>query len=120
MTGSSGKPPRGRAGALLGAWRAIGRGLPPWLRHLPAVLGIMILGAVIGQQYWSPNKRVLPVIAAGLVAGIAWRLDLVTSIGMLLVLLPYPKSNIFGNTNLALAALIGLLWLVNASLRRAP
>lgn len=120
MTRPSEHSPRERAGPLRRVVDAIRGALPPWTRHLPAALGIIVLGAVIGQQYWSPNKRVLPLIAAALVAGIAWRLDLVTSIGMLLFLLPYPKSNIFGNTNLALAALIGLMWLVNASLRRAP
>ncbi|HUK62554.1 MAG TPA: O-antigen ligase family protein, partial [Dongiaceae bacterium] len=77
------------------------------------------LGVLIGQQYMNPNKRVLPVIAAVVVIGLAWRLDLVTSIGVLLFLLPYPKGTAFGTTNLMLSLIIGILWLVNASMRRA-
>jgi O-antigen ligase len=104
-----------------GGAKANGRGrLPGWTGQIvPAVL-VIALGILLGYQYVQPDKRVLAVMAAVVVAGVAWRLDFITSIGLMIFLLPYPKGTVFGTTNIALTLLIAIVWLVNSSVGRAP
>lgn len=92
--------------------------------HGPGVLGRVagvvttaILGVLLGIQYWTPNKRVIPVALALVVFGIAWRLSMVAAISLLVFLLPYPKGTVFGSTNLALVMLVFITWLLRISLR---
>ena len=108
------------AGRPTGARREREGVVSRWVGRIFSAIAVTGLGVLIGQQYMQPNKRVLPVLAAVVIAGLAWRLDLVSSIGVLIFLLPYPKGTVFGTTNTALALLIAIVWLVNASLRRAP
>jgi len=86
----------------------------PWTR-LFGVLMVVAAGVVLGLQYVAPDKRVLAVLAALVVAGIAWRLDLVSAIGMLLLLLPFPRSNVYGSTNVAFILLLLILWMLRVS-----
>ena len=76
-----------------------------------------VFGALLGIQYWNPNKRVIPVVAAALVFGVAWRLSMVAAINVLVFLLPYPKGTVFGSTNLAFIMIVFVLWLLRLSLR---
>jgi O-antigen ligase len=82
---------------------------------------ILVLGAgvVLGQQYVSPNKRVIPVIAAILLAGLAWRVDMATAIGVLVLALPFPRPTVFGNTNLAFVLLLLIIWLLRITLKQS-
>ncbi len=79
-----------------------------------------IVGVLLGIQYWVPNKRVIPVVAALLVFGVAWRLSMVAAINVLVFLLPYPKGTVFGSTNLAFILLVFVIWLLRLSLRMSP
>ena len=79
-----------------------------------------IFGALLGIQYWSPNKRVIPVVVALLVFGVAWRLSMVAALNVLVFLLPYPKGTVFGNTNLAFIMIVSVIWLLRLSLRMSP
>ena len=80
----------------------------------------MVVGVVLGTQYWNPNKRVIPVLAVLLVFGVAWRLSMAAAINVLVFLLPYPKGTVFGNTNLAFILMVFVIWLLRLSLRMSP
>lgn len=117
----AGGSPGGQTGSRWrGVFAGFGRPLARWVdRIVPAFL-VIALGVLLGQQYMQPDKRVLSVIGVVVLTGIAWRLDLVTSICLMIFLLPYPKVTTFGTTNTAIALLVAILWLVNASQGRAP
>jgi hypothetical protein len=84
------------------------------------VVAIAVFGALLGVQYWNPNKRVIPIVAAVLVFGLAWRLSMVAAINFLVLLLPYPKGTVFGSTNLAFIMMVFVIWLLRVSLRTTP
>jgi hypothetical protein len=96
----------------------------PWredpLGRVMSLVGIAVFGVLLGIQYWTPNKRVIPVVAVALVFGVAWRLSLAAALNVLVFLLPYPKGTVFGSTNLAFIAIVFVLWLLRVSLRTAP
>ena len=75
---------------------------------------------MLGQQYLAPNKRVIPVIAAVVLFGLAWRTDMATAIGLLLVALPFPRYTTFGNTNLAFVLLLLVIWLLRVTSGSQP
>src|SRR5262245_34381984 len=79
-----------------------------------------VVGVMLGIQYWTPNKRVIPVVAVLLVFGVAWRLSMAAAINVLVFLLPYPKGTVFGNTNLAFILIVFSIWLLRISLRMSP
>jgi O-antigen ligase len=115
------------AQAIRGGVKALPLHRPAWLRGDSRVLGIVsrfiavvALGVVIGMQYMAPDKRMLGVAAAAVIFGVAWRLDMVTGLGVLLMALPYPRGTVFGNTNFALVLLLLLIWLVRVSQRVNP
>jgi O-antigen ligase len=86
----------------------------PWTWLFGALM-VVAVGIVLGLQYVAPDKRVLAVMAALVVVGIAWRLDLVSGIGMLLLILPFPRSNVYGSTNVAFILLLLILWFLRVS-----
>ncbi|NOT33965.1 MAG: O-antigen ligase family protein [Candidatus Eisenbacteria bacterium] len=88
---------------------------PDWLSPVLGVLVVIAAGVIIGLQYVSPDKRMLAVIGAGIVLGIAWRLDLVSAIGLLVLALPYPREVVFGSTNLAMVMLLLIIWLLRVN-----
>jgi len=96
------------------------------LDRLGVILLIVSVGVVMGLQYITPNKRVLPVLAAIVMFGVAWRLDLVSAMAVLILALPFPRGLVFGSTNLAFILLLLVIWLLRASLgqsappRRSP
>src|SRR5580765_841248 len=91
-----------------------------WLSRAIGVIAVIGIGVLIGLEYVTPDKRVLAVLAAALVFGVAWRLDTVTAIGVLLVTLPFPRGTVFGSTNLALILLLLVVWLLRFTTRTAP
>ncbi|MGH7742394.1 MAG: O-antigen ligase family protein [Candidatus Eiseniibacteriota bacterium] len=84
------------------------------------VLAVVLVGAVIGTQYLSPDKRMLAVLAAAVIFGVAWRLDTVTGLGLLIVAIPYQRGTVFGSTTFAFILLLLLLWLLRVGQRRNP
>jgi O-antigen ligase len=81
---------------------------------------LIIVGIVLGVQYLLPDKRVLAVLVAMIVFGVAWRLSMIMGLGLLVMVLPYPKGTVFGNTNLALMLLLLVLWFLRAAQRQSP
>jgi O-Antigen ligase len=76
---------------------------------------VAITGIVLGVQYVMPNPRVIAVAVVLLVAGIAWRLDMLSAIGLLVLTLPFPRANVIGNTNFAFLLLLLIIWLLRVS-----
>ena len=91
----------------------------PFSRFFNALM-IAITGVLLGFQYWSPNKRVIPVVVSLMVFGIAWRLSMMAALNLLVFLLPYPKGTVFGSTNLAFVLLVFIIWLLRVSLQMSP
>ncbi len=101
--------------------RTAASGPPPWrvdpVGRLLALLATIGAGVLLGLQYWAPNKRVIPVIAATAIFGIAWRMSMSVAMSVMVFLLPYPKGTVFGSTNLALILMLLVIWLLRLSLR---
>jgi O-antigen ligase len=92
--------------------RELGRPARDWVATVLGVLTVIAAGILIGIQYVTPDKRVLAVMMAVLVFGVAWRISMVAGIGLLVLALPYPRGTVFGNTNLALILLLMMIWLL--------
>ncbi|MBI1798811.1 MAG: O-antigen ligase family protein [Candidatus Eisenbacteria bacterium] len=90
------------------------------LMRVIQILAVVALGIVIGTQYMTPDKRMLSVAAGALVFGIAWRLDTLTGLGLLIIALPYPRPTVFGGTNFAFILLLLLIWLLRVAQRMSP
>ena len=91
----------------------------PW-NALLGVVAVTAIGILLGIQYANPDKRVIAVLGALVVFGLAWRIDMMTGIGLLVLLLPYPRGTVFGNTNFALQLLLLVIWLLRVTLRQSP
>lgn len=96
------------------------RGTPTWGGRLIGTLLVLVTGVVLGEQYMQPNKRVLPVLVAMLLFGLAWRMDMVTGLGVLVLAIPFPRGTTFGNTNFALILLLLVIWLLRMSQSEMP
>jgi O-antigen ligase len=91
-----------------------------WFSRISGIVMTTLFGIVLGLQYWAPNKRMIQVLAAIGVFGIAWRLSLLATLNFLIFLLPYPKGTVFGSTNLAFILFVLVLWLLRSSLKMVP
>lgn len=91
-----------------------------WARRLASAALLIGFGGLLGLQYVNPNKRLLSTAAAVIVIGIAWRLDMVSGIGVMILALPYPRGTTFGSTNLALILLLLVIYLLRWAQREAP
>ncbi|HTO92550.1 MAG TPA: O-antigen ligase family protein [Candidatus Sulfotelmatobacter sp.] len=91
-----------------------------WVSGGISLLLLAGIGVVLGLQYMEPDKRMLGALAGLVVFGIAWRLDLVSGLGVLILALPFPRSVSFGSTNIALILLLAVIWLLRYSQRAAP
>jgi O-antigen ligase len=100
-----------------GAYRAPRR---DWVQVLVGATVIVAAGVLLGVQIMAPDKRVLAVMAAVVVFGIAWRVSMVMGLGFLLLALPFPRSTTFGTTNLAFILILLVIWLLRMSQRAAP
>lgn len=105
--------------ATPGARRPFARGSTRFNRAFEWLL-IAAAGVLLGQQYVYPDKRVIPLVISVIVLGVAWRLDMLTGIMILIVALPYPRGTVFGTTNLAFVLMLVIFWLVRASTRQVP
>lgn len=85
-----------------------------WIQGLLLVAA----GVLIGQQYVYPDKRVIPLLISVVVVGVAWRLDTLAGIGLLIIALPFPRGTVFGTTNIAFVAMLVIFWLVRVSTRQ--
>src|SRR6185503_8214444 len=95
--------PRGRG--MAGLRRLLGNGADGGTDWVSRGFGLILLigvGVVLGINYLAPDKRMIAVMVATLIFGIAWRLDLVSAIGVLILALPYPRGTVSGGTNVAL------------------
>src|SRR5258707_734740 len=90
-----------------------------WLRLILSIVGIIGIGVLAGYQYMMPDKRVLGVAAAVVLFGVAWRLDLVSGIGILVLAVPFPRNTSFGSSTLAFILLLMVVWLLRYSQRDA-
>lgn len=96
---------------------------PLWERIAQAiVLAVLVLGVALAAagQITSPNERVLQVVAAGIVVFLAFRLKSISALSFLVLLLPFPKATSYGNTNVAFAMLLALVWVFRISTKREP
>lgn len=93
---------------------------PDWIGRIVAALVVVAVAVVLGTQYIDPNKRVLATLAGLTVFGIAWRLDMVSGLGLLVLTLPYPRGTVFGSTNVAFILLLLVIWLLRVSQGHAP
>ena len=91
----------------------------PWATLIGA-LTVIGVGILLGLQYTEPDKRMIAVLAALVVFGMAWRIDMLTGVGLLMLLLPYPRGTVFGNTNFAMLLLLLVIWLLRVTLRQSP
>ncbi|MBI1796935.1 MAG: O-antigen ligase family protein [Candidatus Eisenbacteria bacterium] len=108
------------------AWRRLAdalRGDPAtgtdWVTRLVGVALLVAFGILVGSQLLTPDKRTISVIVALVLFGIAWRMDIVSGLGVLMLALPFPRGTVFGSTNVVLVLLISVIWLLRVSLRRA-
>ncbi len=90
------------------------------LDRLGAIVLVLTMGWLLGTQYFTPNKRVIAVSVAVVLFGITWWSGTAVGLGVMLLALPYPRVTVFGNTNLAFALFLLILWLLRVSQRRAP
>lgn len=79
---------------------------------------VIAAGVLIGQQYVYPDKRMIPLLISVVVVGIAWRLDTIAGIWLLILALPFPRGTIFGTTNIAFVVMLVIFWLVRVSTRQ--
>ena len=94
----------------------------PWsgLRgHLSTIVIVVLVGLVLGLQYIVPDKRVIALLVAATVFGVAWRMDMVAALGVMAIALPFPRGTVFGNTNLAFILLLLVLWLLRVTQRQS-
>lgn len=100
--------------------RALVRPATRWLDRLVAAATVVAAGVVLGLQYIVPNRRVLASLAAIVLFGMAWRIDMVSGIGVLALVLPFPRGTVFGSTNLAFVLLLLVIWLLRVTQRQSP
>lgn len=91
-----------------------------WSGRILGALVILGLGMLLGFEYMTPEKRSLSIVAAFVVAGIAWRLDTLSGIGFLMMFMPFPRGTVFGSTNVAFVLLLLIIWLFRITQRMAP
>jgi O-antigen ligase len=95
-------------------------GSSDWLTRIVSAVLVIAVGVILGLQYINPDKRALAVLAAAAIFGIAWRLDTVTGLGLMILAIPYPRGTVFGSTNFAFILLLALIWLLRVSQRMSP
>jgi O-antigen ligase len=89
------------------------------LDRLAAILLVLGIGVMMGLQYITPNKRVLSVLTALLMFGLTWRLDIVSGVGIMAIALPFPRTTIYGNTNIYIVAFMLVIWLLRVTMRQS-
>ena len=98
---------------------AEGRGRD-WLSLTLGIALLIATGALLGMQYFQPEKRTIAVLAALVVFGIAWRIDMVSGLCLLTLLLPFPKGMVFGSSTVAFILLLLVIWFLRIGQRHSP
>ena len=91
-----------------------------WLTRVLGIVLLVATGILLGMQYFQPEKRTIAVLAAIVVFGIAWRIDMVSGLCLLALLLPFPRGMVFGSSTTAFIALLLLIWLLRIGQRQSP
>ena len=106
--------------ALVPGARPYGTPRRDWISGLLGAGLVVATGVMLGLQIMAPNNRVLGVMAALVVFGVAWRINMVMGVGFLMLALPFPRSTSFGTTNLGLILILLVIWLLRMSQRVTP
>jgi hypothetical protein len=127
MSARPGAPATPRASRPPASWRGTLRRMvgvpdegPDWIARLFGLAVLIVAGVMIGMQYVAPDKRTLTVAVAFLLFGIAWRMDLISALGVLLIASPFPRITVFGSSNVVMVLAIAVIWLLRVTLRRSP
>ena len=97
-----------------------GRGsLTTWASRLGLVVLVLAVALLAGLQFAQPDKRVMQVVAAGMVVFLAFRTKSISALMLAVLFIPFPKPTSYGNTNVAFVLLIFLVWIFRVTSRRA-
>ena len=90
-----------------------------WGSRLTVLLVVLVVALVAGEQFLTPDKRIVQLVAAGLVVLLAFRFRAIEGLMLTVLFLPFPKGTSYGSTNVAFVLLIFIVWLYRVSTRRA-
>ena len=79
---------------------------------------VLIFAVIAAGQFVDPNPRVLQVVAGAVVVFLAFRVASIDALAFAVLLLPFPKTTSYGNTNVAFVLLIFIVWLFRVSTKR--
>jgi O-antigen ligase len=106
--------------------RTLGIGAPNWRSTLWTWLGRLAFAALIvafavlaGSQIANTDKRVVQVVAAGLVVYLTFRSQLISGLMLAILFLPFPKGTSYGSTNIPFMMLIFIVWVFRVRTGRA-
>src|SRR5262245_36380387 len=88
------------------------------LRRALFALALAALALLIGMQIAQPDKRVLQVVAGGLIVFLAFRTQSIFALMLAVLFLPFPKATSYGNTNVAFILLVFVVWLFRVTTHR--
>jgi putative inorganic carbon (HCO3(-)) transporter len=93
----------------------------PWTRwagRLALAAFVLVFAVVAGMQIAEPDKRVIQVVAAGLVVLLAFRSASISALALTVLMLPFPKGTSYGSTNTAFISLLFVVWLFRVTTKR--
>jgi O-antigen ligase len=90
-----------------------------WARRLGMAAFVLAFAVAAGLQVAAPDKRVIQVVAAGLVVLLAFRSASISALVLTVFMLPFPKGTSYGSTNVAFIALLFVVWLFRVATKRA-
>ena len=83
-------------------------------RFVPVTALVLMISYVLGAEIASPHRRLVKVTVLGLLMSIMYRFEMIFSLYMFLLLMPYPTGIALSSSNVILMTLIPLLWIVRA------
>ena len=89
-----------------------------WIGRIAIGLLVLVVAIFAGQQLVSPDKRVVQVLAAGLLVFFAFRSRLITGLMLAVLFLPFQKGTSYGSTNRAFMLLIFIVWVFRVTTGR--
>ncbi len=88
-----------------------------WARNLWIAIFVLVAGLIAGSQIARTDKRMLQVLAAGVLIVTALRLSSFSSMLFLVVAFPFRKATTYGSTMTLFTLLVFMLWLARLTLR---
>lgn len=76
------------------------------------VLGV---GALIGNQIYAPNKRIIQSIVGVVLMSVLWNFSTLNALWFIAVMYPFPFAIAAGNSNFVFAILIFIIYLIRVS-----